>query len=184
MEALLQPILTVGSAAVIVLTIVYYNRSLYKRIDDTRIELKDDIKANSDKIDSTRLELKRDNQALRSELKGDNQALRSELKSDNQALRSELKSDNQALRSELKGDIQRNGDKIDATRELLYSEISDTRSELNTKIEAASKRANEANDLVRDLSVTVADLGGEVRVLQHQVRRVEEKIDERERIEA
>ena len=173
MEALLQPILTVGSAAVIVLTIVYYNRSLYKRIDDTRIELKDDIKANSDKIDSTRLELK-----------GDNQALRSELNGDNQALRSELKSDNQALRSELKGDIQRNGDKIDATRELLYSEISDTRSELNTKIEAASKRANEANDLVRDLSVTVADLGGEVRVLQHQVSSLEQKIDERERIEA
>ena len=64
MDLSIEPIETIGSAVVLLLTMVYYNRGLDTKIDDTRHSLNakiDDTRQALDaKIDDTRRELKSD----------------------------------------------------------------------------------------------------------------------------
>ena len=115
MQVSAEILVTIGSVVAVILTIVYHYRALDKKIDDTRLELKSDIQANSDKIDATR--------------------------------------------AELYAGIQANSDRMEASRVESKSDIA-----------VLTERVNDLNNAVKDLQ-------GDVRVLQVQVKNIEEKLD-------
>lgn len=60
MQVSAEILVTIGGAVAVILTHVYHYRALDKKIDDTRLELKSDIKGNSDKMEANRVESKSD----------------------------------------------------------------------------------------------------------------------------
>ena len=97
MDPLIQPLITLGSAVAIVITIIFFNQRTARRIDDTRIELKGDIQRNSDKIDATR-------ELLRAEFKSDIADSRKDLKTEIVAAGERAHEANDLVR-DLRGDV-------------------------------------------------------------------------------
>ncbi len=50
MQVSAEILVTIGGAVAMILTHFYHYRALDKKIDDTRLELKSDIKDNSDRV--------------------------------------------------------------------------------------------------------------------------------------
>ena len=60
MQVSAEILVTIGGAVAVILTHYYHYRALVTKIDNTRLELKSDINANSEKMEANRVESKAD----------------------------------------------------------------------------------------------------------------------------
>ena len=151
MDLSIQPIATIGSAVVLLLTMVYYNRGLDAKIDDTRHSL-------YAKIDDTR-------QSLDAKIDDTRQALDTKIDDTREALDSKIDDTRQALDS-----------KIDDTSQALDAKIDDVRRELKSDIASVEEKADRANQYHIEIRGDLKALTEKVDCIQKQVDSIERRI--------